>query len=308
MSREIEVSQVHIENRIYTMHGAQVMLDFHLAELYQVETKRLNEQVKRNKNRFPERFMFQLTENEWNNLRSQIATTNIGQDLQSQFATAKRRTLPYAFTEQGVAMLSAVLNSETAITASILIIDAFISMRKLLFNNASVFQRLDKIELKQLESDKKLEQVFKALESSKEIPPQGVFFKGQVFDAYELSSKIIRSAEKSITLIDNYIDENTITQLAKKAQGVSVLLLTKNETKQLSLDVKKANEQYGNFDLKQYTTCHDRFLIIDTTEVYHLGASLKDLGKKLFAFSRLDNSSVERIINEIKGLLNDKEK
>jgi len=308
MSREIEVSQEHIENRIYTIHGAQVMLDFHLAELYQVETKRLNEQVKRNKNRFPERFMFQLTENEWNNLRSQIATTNIGQDLQSQFATAKRRTLPYAFTEQGVAMLSAVLNSETAITASILIIDAFISMRKLLFNNASVFQRLDKIELKQLESDKKLEQVFKALESSKEIPPQGVFFKGQVFDAYELSSKIIRSAEKSITLIDNYIDENTITQLAKKAQGVSVLLLTKNETKQLSLDVKKANEQYGNFDLKQYTTSHDRFLIIDTTEVYHLGASLKDLGKKLFAFSRLDNSSVESIITEIKGLLNDKEK
>ncbi|PLX06033.1 MAG: DNA-binding protein [Marinilabiliales bacterium] len=302
MSKKLTISNEQIENRIFTIRGIQVMIDFHLAYLYQVETKRLNEQVKRNKQRFPERYMFQLTKEEWLSLQSQFATTDSSEDLQSQFATTKRRTLPYAFTEQGVAMLSAVLKSDTAINASIMIIDAFISLRKLVLNNASIFQRLDKIELKQLENDKYFEQVFKALESNKEIPPQGVFFEGQVFDAYELSSKIIRSAKQSITLIDNYIDENTITQLAKKAKGIKVLLLTKKTSNQLALDVKKANEQYGDFDIKQSPGSHDRFLIIDEKEIYHLGASLKDLGKKLFAFSQMDTSWVERIINEIQGL------
>jgi hypothetical protein len=222
MSNKLIIMQEHIENRIFTLRGVQVMIDFHLAELYQVETKRLNEQVKRNKYRFPERFMFQLTVEEWIALQSQIATANMVQGLQSQIATAKRRTLPYAFTEQGVAMISAVLNSDSAITASIMIIDAFISMRKLLLNNASIFQRLDIIELKQIETNKKFEQVFKALESNKEIP------------------------------------------LAKS---------------------------------------HDRFLIIDGTEVYHLGASLKDLGKKLFAFSKLNKNSVLNILNKLEELV-----
>jgi hypothetical protein len=303
MSKELKISSEQIENRIFTVRGIQVMIDFHLAELYQVETKRLNEQVKRNINRFPGHFMFQLSEKEWDSLRSQIATTVADEILRSQIATAKRRTLPYAFTEHGVAMLSAVLNSDTAIAASVMIIDAFVVMRKLVLNNVSIFQRLEKIELAQLESNKKFEQVFKALESNKDIPPQGVYFEGQVFDAYELSSKIIRSAKKSIVLIDNFIDENAITQLAKKAKGIKVLLLTKKTSNQLVLDVKKANEQYGDFDVKQFSGSHDRFLIIDETDIYHLGASLKDLGKKLFAFSHMDKNSVASIINEIKGLI-----
>jgi hypothetical protein len=262
MSKELIISSEQIENRIFTVRGIQVMIDFQIAELYQVETKRLNEQVKRNKNRFPGHYMFQLSKEEWDSLQSQIATTVADKNLQSQIATAKRRTLPYAFTEHGVAMLSAVLNNDTAIAASVMIIDAFVAMRKLILNNVSIFQRLEQIELAQIESNKKFAKVFKALESNYQIPTQGVYFKGQVFDAYELSSKIIRSAIKSIVLIDNYIDENTIIQLAKKTKRVKVLLLTKNTNNQLVLDVKKANEQYGDFDLKQFSGSHDRFLII----------------------------------------------
>lgn len=302
MSKELNISSEQIENRIFTVRGIKVMLDFHLAELYQVETKRINEQVKRNINRFPEPFMFQLSGSEWDSMRSQIAT---GYNW-SQFATGSqkhRSTMPYVFNEQGVAMLSAVLNSDIAVLVSIQIMNAFVRMRNVLLENTIFSQRLDKIEIKLIDTDHKFEQVFKALESNKEIPPQGVYFEGQVFDAYELSSKIIRSAKESIVLIDNYIDENAITQLAKKAKGVKVLLLTKKTSNQLVLDVKKANEQYGDFDVKQFTGSHDRFLIIDGNVIYHLGASLKDLGKKLFAFSRMDKNSVASIIYEIKGIL-----
>lgn len=302
MSEELKISNEHIENRIFAVRGIKVMIDFHLAELYQVETKRINEQVKRNLNRFPEPFMFQLSSSEWGNMWSQIATTN----NQSQFATSSqkhRSSMPYVFNEQGVAMLSAVLNSDIAVSVSIQIMNAFVKMRYILLENILLSQRLDKIEIKLFDTDYKFEQVFKALESKTVIPPQGVFFEGQVFDAYELSSKIIRSAKESIVLIDNYIDENTITQLAKKAKGVKVLLLTQKTNNQLILDVKKANEQYGDFEVKQFSGSHDRFLIIDGKDIYHLGASLKDLGKKLFAFSQMDKNSVASIINEIKGLL-----
>lgn len=303
MSKEITISQKQIENRIFTVRGIPIMLDYHLAEIYDVETKRVNEQVKRNIHRFPESFMFQLSDSEWKNLRSQIATTENKKDLQSQIATAKRRTLPYVFSEQGVAMLSAVLNSDTAINVSIQIMNAFVKMRHILLENTLVNHRLDKIELKQLENDQKFEQIFKALESKNVIPTQGVFFDGQVFDAYELASKIIRSAKKSIVLIDNYIDESTLTHLAKKKKEVKVLLLSKNRAKQLILDVQKANEQYGGFELKSFTHSHDRFLIVDNKEVYHLGASLKDLGRKWFAFSKLEARSVKGIMNEIKELI-----
>jgi len=275
------------------------MIDYHLAELYDVKTKRLNEQVKRNSNRFPERFMFQLSESEWNSLRSQIATAETENNLQSQIATTKRRTLPYVFTEQGVAMLSAVLNSETAVSVSVQIMDAFVKMRQLLLENSLINYRLDKVERQQIKTDQKFEQVFKALESKDVIPKQGVFFNGEVFDAYELASKIIRSAKNSIVLIDNYMDESTLTHLAKKNKAVTVLLLSKTISKQLTLDIKKANEQYGAFEAKLFTQSHDRFLIIDNHEVYHLGASLKDLGKKWFAFSKLETKSVESIINSI---------
>jgi len=299
MSNEISISQKHIENRIFTIRGVQVMLDYHLSDLFIVETKRINEQVKRNTKRFPLSFMFQLTISEWDKLQSQIATTEINDDLRSQIATAKRRTLPFVFTEQGVAMLSAVLNSDTAINVSIQIMDAFVKMRQIVLQNSLINFRLDKIEIKQLDNEQKFEQVFKALESKNVIPNQGVFFDGQVFDAYDLASKIIRSARKNIVLIDNYIDESTLTHLSKKTKTVKVLLLTKTISKELTLDIKKANEQYPNFEIKPFTKSHDRFLIIDNTQVYHLGASLKDLGKKWFAFSKLEKNSIANILKEI---------
>jgi len=299
MNNELSISQKRIENRIFTIRAVQVMLDYHLAELFIVETKRLNEQVKRNTKRFPLSFMFQLTLSEWDKLQSQIATTEISDDLRSQIATAKRRTLPLVFTEQGVAMLSAILNSDTAINVSIQIMDTFVKMRQIVLQNSLINLRLDKIEIKQLDNEQKFEQVFKALESKNTIPNQGVFFDGQVFDAYELASKIIRSAKSTIVLIDNYMDESTLTHLSKKIKEVKVLLLTKTVSKQIILDIKKANEQYGNFEIKPFSKSHDRFLIIDHTEVYHLGASLKDLGKKWFAFSKLEKNSIANILNEI---------
>lgn len=290
MEDNIIISQREIENRIFTFRGVQVMIDRDLAVMYHVEVKRLNEQVKRNIERFPDSFRFQLSNNEKNEL---VANCDRFESIKHSSSN------PYVFTEQGVAMLSAILRSDIAIKVSIQIINAFIEMRKIITNHSGLLQRMDSIERKQLETDKKFEQVFKALESKTEIPVEGVFFDGQIFDAYELTSKIIRSAKKSIILIDNYIDESTLTHLSKKTKAVKVLLLTKTISKQLTLDVKKANVQYSNFELKNFTKSHDRFLIIDEKEVYHLGASLKDLGKKWFAFSKMDKHSVESILNKI---------
>jgi hypothetical protein len=287
-----------IESRIFSIRNIQVMLDFHLAALYDVETKRINEQVKRNFRRFPANFMFQLTKTEWDYLQSQIATTNT-QLLQPHSATAKRRTLPYAFTEQGVAMLSSVLKSDTAIDVSIKIIEAFVEMRKIIFDNNLIHFRIDKIERKQLESEEKFDLIFKALENKNEIIEQGIYFEGQIFDSYSITSKIIRSAKKSIILVDNYIDETTLLHLTKKNIKVKVILMTKNISNQILLDVKKANEQYPEFILKKFDFSHDRFLIIDEIKVYHLGASLKDLGKKWFAYTELNKNSVESILVQI---------
>ena len=284
------ISQKHIESQIFTIRGLQVMIDRDLAEMYQVETKVLNQAVKRNSERFPIQFRFQLTENE----KIELVT------ICDRFDSLKHSSSnPNVFTEQGVAMLSAVLRSKIAVQISIQIINAFVEMRKFIANHYGLLQRMDGIERKQLETDKKFEQVFKALESKNAIPNQGVFFDGQVFDAYELASKIIRSAKKSIVLIDNYIDESTLTHLSKKTKAVKVLLLTKTMSNQLTLDVKKANEQYGDFEIRVFVNSHDRFIIIDNSDVYHLGASLKDLGKKWFAFSKMDKSSVSSIIKEI---------
>lgn len=294
MSKALVISQKQIEGCIFSIRDNQVMIDRDLAEMYQVEVKRLNEQVKRNINRFPESFRFQLTEGEKNKL---VANCD-------RFETLKHSSNnPYAFTEQGVAMLSAVLRSETAIKVSIQIINAFVEMRKIVSHHSGLMQRMDGVERKLLETDQKFEQVFKALEAKNEIPNQGVFFDGQIFDAYEFASKIIRSAKESIVLIDNYVDESTLTHLSKKQKGVQVLLLTKTISKQLQLDLKKANAQYGNFEAKTFTQSHDRFLIIDGKVVYHLGASLKDLGKKWFAFSKLEAKTVKNIMNEIKELI-----
>jgi len=290
MKNEI-IAQDNIENKIFTIRGVQVMLDSDLAVLYQTETKFINRAVKRNHKRFPEVFMFQLTENEWANLKYQFGTSS---------EHGGRRTIPYVFTEQGVAMLSAVLNTERAINVSIQIMQAFVSMRNFLVNHASIFQRLDKVEFNQLKTDEKLEQIFKALEAGKPEPTQGIFFDGQIFDAYAFFSSVIKKAKKEIILIDNYIDESTLTHLSKKDKNVTVTLYTKTISNQLTLDIKKANEQYGNFVIQNFEKSHDRFLIIDNTTVYHLGASLKDLGKKWFAFTKMNTESVESILNAIK--------
>ena len=302
MSSKLTFAQKEIENRIFYFRGTQVMLDSDLATIYQVETRVLNQAVNRNIERFPELFRFQLTEVEFENWKSQIVMSE-NHNLKSQNVISSvhggRRTLPYVFTEQGVAMLSAVLRSKIAVQISIQIINAFVEMRKVIANHYGLLQRMEGIERKQIETDQKFEQVFKALESKNAIPNQGVFFDGQVFDAYELVSKIIRSAKNSIVLIDNYIDESTLTHLSKKTKAVKVLLLTKTVSNQLTLDVKKANEQYGDFEIRVFVNSHDRFIIIDNSDVYHLGASLKDLGKKWFAFSKMDKSSVSNIIKEI---------
>ncbi|MCL2207928.1 MAG: ORF6N domain-containing protein [Fibromonadales bacterium] len=315
MGKEIVIAQMHIENRIFTIRGIQVMLDGDLAEMYHVETKVLNQAVKRNIERFPEEYRFQLTEKETEEILAvcdrfgHLGAQNMGSSSRSQFVTLNNKRgknikyLPYAFSEQGVAMLSAVLRSETAINVSIKIINAFVQLRKIVQNNQLVYSRLDKVEQKLLETDQKFDKVFKALDANV-IPSQGVFFDGQVFDAYELASKIIRSAKESIVLIDNYIDENTLTHLAKKKKGVKALLLSQNTGRQVNLDVQKANAQYGDFAIKQFAPSHDRFLIIDKGEaVYHIGASLKDLGKRWFAFSKMNKDSVASIVGAVGELI-----
>jgi phage regulator Rha-like protein len=283
------IPQVEIENRIFTVRGVQIMLDSHLAEMYGVETKNLNKAVGRNLDRFPDSFRFQLTDAEIANLRFQIGTSSLH---------GGSRYLPYAFTEQGVAMLSAVLRSETAVKVSIQIIDAFVEMRKQILGNAGLFQRLDKLESHKIDTDHKFEQIFKALES-KDLPPdKGIFFDGQVYDAYTLAADIIKTAKTSIILIDNYIDETVLTLLSKRNANVTANIYTQKISQQLTLDLEKHKQQYPEITVKIITNSHDRFIIIDNQQLYHLGASLKDLGKKWFAFSKMDNLT-EQILEKL---------
>jgi hypothetical protein len=203
--------------------------------------------------------------------------------------------LPYAFTEQGVAMLSAVLRSDIAIKVSIQIINAFVAMRRFIAANALIFQRLDTLETKQLETDNKIDHVLNAIESKEIQLKQGIFFDGQIFDAYKFVADLIRTAQESIILIDNYIDDTVLIRLTKRNKGVKVTILTKTISKQLALDIKKFNEQYPAIEIKEFKNSHDRFIIIDNTTVYHFGASLKDLGKKWFAFSKMEIKAVEML-------------
>ena len=274
----------NIQNRIYNIRGKQVMVDRDLADLYQVETRRLNEQVRRNIKRFPDEFMFQLSREEMKFWKSQIATSN-----KEKMGLRKP---PLAFTEQGVSMLSAVLKSEIAITVSIQIINAFVEMRKFLINNAKVFLRVENIEKKllthQIKTNEKFEQIFKALEDKSITQKQGLFYNGQVFDAYSLISDIIRTANKSIMLIDNYVDDTVLKLFTKRKEKVKVTVYTNKVSKVLKQDLEMHNSQYDPIEMKILTTSHDRFLIIDEKTIYHFGASLKDLGKKWFAFSKLE--------------------
>lgn len=280
MDNKSIISHDEIRKLIYSIRGKQVMLDSDLASLYQVETKNLNRAVKRNIERFPESFCFQLTEEEVENLRFQFGTSSLNH--------GGRRYLPMVFSESGVAMASAVLRSEIAVKVSVEIMEAFVEMRRILTSNASLFNRLDKIEFKQLEADQKFEEIFKALESDKIHSEKGVFYDGQIFDAYTFVADIIRNAGRSIILIDNYVDDTVLTLLGKRGQSVTATIYTKNISNQLQLDQQRYNSQYPAIDINTFAHAHDRFLIIDGTELYHIGASLKDLGKKWFAFSRMD--------------------
>ena len=268
-----------IQTRIFNIRNLSVMIDRDLAEMYGVSTKVLNQAVKRNIKRFPDVFRFQLSDSEKLEL-----VTNCDRFKKLKHASVN----PYAFTEQGVAMLSAVLRSETAIKVSIQIMQAFVEMKKFIATNAGLFQRLSNVEQKLIKNDDKFEKIFKALESGSITPKQGIFYNGQVFDAYLLIADIIKSAKKSILLIDNYVDETVLAMLSKRNKSCTATIYTKKITGQLKLDVEKHNQQYPEIKLNKLTTAHDRFLIIDQKIVYHFGASLKDAGKKWFAFSKLE--------------------
>lgn len=275
---------VRIETLIHIIRERQVMLDSDLAHLYGVETKALNQAVKRNSRRFPSDFMFQLTKEDC--LKSQIVTSNGNR--------GGSRYMPYAFTENGVAMLSSVLRSDKAIEVNINIMRAFTSMRNFLANNAAIFQRMDQLEMKQLKTDEKVDALLDKFGNDYN-PKQGIFFNGQIFDAYVLITDLIRQASNRIVIIDNYIDDTVLVQLAKRNPGVSVDIYDAHISQQLKLDVVKHNAQYPGVKLHHYTKAHDRFLIIDEN-VYHIGASLKDLGKKLFAFSMMEIMTASELL------------
>lgn len=298
-----DIESIRIEPLIKIVREQQVMLDRDLALLYGVETRALNQAVKRNISRFPEDFMFKLTKEEWKNMSSQIVTT-YSNDISSQnvMTSPQRRplsSLPYAFTESGIAMLSSVLRSPTAIEVNIRIMRAFIAMRHFLAQNAQVFQRLANIEYHQVETDKKIDEVFKRLDAS--IPPkQGIFYDGQVFDAYQFVSDLVRKAKKSIVLIDNYVDETVLTLLDKRDSGVTATIYTQRISQQLQLDITRHNSQYDIINVEHFNRAHDRFMLIDD-EVYHIGASIKDLGKKWFAFTLMQDITTAEILYKIQG-------
>ncbi len=306
-----------MKNIIRVIRGSQVILDADLARLYGVETKRLNEQVRRNIERFPEDFMFQLTKeeasrlqivtsnNETGNLKSQFVTSSEDEkdtkNLMSQIATSSwggHRKLPYAFTEQGIAMLSGILRSPTAIEANIRIMRAFVEMRHFIAGNSNVFNRINILEQRQVATENKIDHVFSILEKNDNIPKQGIYFEGQIYDAYNFVSELICSAGRSIVLIDNYVDNTVLTMLDKRGENVSVEILTSRIGNTLQLDLERHNAQYPPITISCYKKAHDRFLFIDD-KVYHIGASIKDLGKKLFGFSLMKDLRTEEILSRI---------
>ena len=280
-----------INKRIFIVRGIQVILDKDLAELYEVETGNLNKAVKRNIERFPDDFMFQLTNDEFKNLNFQFGISSWG----------GTRKPPYAFTEQGVAILSGILKSKKSIKVNIQIMRAFVDMRKFISTNAELFFKFERIDKKHLEYDEKFEKVFKAIEKKDIKPDQGIFFNGQIFDAYKFVSDLIRSAKESIILIDNYIDDSVLTLFTKRNKNVDVIIYTKKISRQLKLDLEKYNAQYPLIRIVEFKDSHDRFMIIDNKEVYHIGASLKDLGKKWFAFSKFDKGMLD-ILNKLPSM------
>ncbi|MBO7160099.1 MAG: ORF6N domain-containing protein [Paludibacteraceae bacterium] len=285
-----------IENLILNIRGKQVMLDRDLARLYGVETKVLNQAVKRNIERFPERFMFQLTDDEFFKLVT----------ICDRFSTLKHSTsYPFAFTEHGVTMLASVLRSEIAVQMSIKIVDAFVAMRHTLLNNDQLFNRIESIEHHQLimlerqdKTESQIETIFQAL-SKYELPKENVFYNNQLFEAHILMSQLIELAQKRIVVIDNYVDVSVLTLLTKRKQDVSAEIYTYKMSEQFSLDLEKHNGQYPTVEVYVSKKSHDRFMIIDD-KVYHIGASIKDLGKKLCAVTLLNSITPEEILGKVK--------
>ena len=293
-----EITEKTIETKILTIRNQQVMIDRDLAELYGTETKVLNQAVKRNIERFPEDFMFQLNEEEFINWRSQFVTSNSDK--------MGLRRPPYAFTEQGVAMLSSVLKSPTAVDVNIKIMRAFVAMRHFLQNNAQVFSEINTIKkqlldtnVHQKETDKKVEELFDLIDKYNVKDTQGIFFQGQIFDAYAKFESFIAQAKQEIILIDNYVDLSILQRFAKKKKNVNVVIYTDPKTKLTAQDIQKFNTQYPTLTLNHTTKMHDRFLIIDQKKLYHIGASLKDLGKKCFAFEVLDSSLIAHLLKNV---------
>ena len=293
----LTVDSGKIQNLVYTIRGQQVMLDSDLADLYGYEVKRLNEQVRRNINRFPSDFMFQLTQDEAENLKSQNATSSWG----------GKRKLPYVFTEQGIYMLATVLRGELAEKQSIYIMRAFREMRHFIANNTWMFERIRGVELKQLEyqkqSEEKFTQIFDYI-SEHEESMQKIFFNGQIFDAFSLFTTLINQAEQQIILVDGYVDVATLNILAKKKAGVTVIIYTFPGTKITKKDIDAFNAQYPMLTVEHTTVFHDRFLILDSRTGYHIGASLKDAGQKCFGINKIED---EKVISELLGRVECKE-
>ena len=288
------VDNKEIQNMIYTFRGRQVMVDSDLAELYKVTTGNLNKAMKRNLLRFPEHFCFQLTELEYENLRFQNGISSSNNNY------GGRRYMPYVFTEQGIAMLSVVLKSDVAVEVSIKIMNSFVEMRNFLLSNKEMFSRLDRVELKQLETDRKLEEVFNYIANNTEVK-QNIFFDGQIYDAFSFIVGLIQKAKKEIILIDNYVDINTLNILCKKNKNVKIKIYTSGKGNLTTKDINKFNAQYEELTVKINTDFHDRFLIIDKAEVYHIGASIKDAGKKSFGITKIeDKDLVKSLVNKVR--------
>ena len=321
-----KVSNEEIKNLIYTIRGKQVMLDSDVAMLYHYETKRINETVNRNKQRFPENFCFQLTEEEYIALRFKIFTLNevdskdviednslrsqkstLDESNWSQFATSSKnkyskhrgnKYLPYVFTEQGIAMLSGLLKNDIAVQVSINIMNAFVEMRKFISSNGQLFERLTNVEYKLLEHDKKFDKVFNQFQLEENIK-QRIFFEGQIYDAYSLIIDIIKKANKKILIIDNYIDDSVLKMLTKKKANVEVVILTSDKSNIEKIDIQKFNKEYPTLKVSKTNKFHDRFIVIDNKEMYHLGASIKDLGKKCFGINKIEDSEIIKKIIDL---------
>ncbi|MCT7908605.1 ORF6N domain-containing protein [Arcobacter lacus] len=285
--QDLIINENSIKDKIYTIRDKQVMLDRDLAQLYGVETKHINQAVRNNQDKFMEDFYFELTDIEFEDLRSKILTTNF----------SKVRIKPKVFTEQGIYMLATILKSKVASQVTVYIIKTFANMRKLISQNISMFERFERIENRLTIHDENFNKLFSALEDKTLKLSEGIFFDGQIFDAYSFINDLLKLAQKEVILIDNYIDDTVFT-LFSKYPNINFIIYTNSINNQLKLDYEKYQKQYKNISLKTFKDCHDRFLILDKKEIYHLGASLKDLGKKWFAFSRI-NLKINEIINRL---------